>query len=513
MATALFCYSLVSRPRAGRGATKAELLAAIFEPDPLPGTPYTEAEEVFNALTGEEGLGALEITTPPNAPARYYLSIKQTLRMYFTASLSLIDSAARDTLVWDTAQKQARKGPFDDVIYIDAPSAADPIDMDQVFDTVDSTSNRLVVLDPRRWALLNGKDALTRAEINGLLGLGPKAMRVDNAASCVIACVNAQRRELARKRAGEALAWRHVVKQINPDEVDELQEANTKLAEAIGKLQRDVEKAFQHRVYLIRAGELVAEFRRFDDDTKSSLRGEQVWAELVKAGRASNIGGLAADYLAALLDTFDRALTPREVVQSFYKNPSFPLAPSTDDIRRAIYDLLHEGWELVDSDGNPLAIASPGQISINSIQQTLRRRVGTSTLPGAAVTAGTGVGDGLLVGDGELAAGVHAGDDPYHADPATSTATSSTPAGTTATAYKRYIIELVNRSITSPDTRDQVWQLLKELAKVIDSANTSADHQLLSMSVTLTTAEGHQGHIEERARQAGARVRVEDDEF
>lgn len=118
------------------------------------------------------------------------------------------------------------------------------------------------------------------------------------------------------------------------------------------------------------------------------------------------------------------------------------------------------------------------------------------------------------MGDGELAAGVQAGDDPYHADPATSTATSSTSAETTtAIAYKRYIIELVNRSITSPDARDQVWQFLKELAKVIDSANTSADHQLLSMSVTLTTAEGHQGHIEERARQTGARVRVEDDEF
>jgi hypothetical protein len=205
MATALFCYSLVARPRAGRGATKAELLAAIFEPDPLPGTPYTEAEEVFNALTGDDGLGALEITTPPNAPARYYLSIKQTLRMYFTASLSLIDSSARDELVWDTAQKLHRPGPFDDVIYIDAPSATDTIDMDRVFETVDSTYNRLIVLDPRRWALLDGKDALSRAEITGVLGLGPRAMRVDNAASCVIACVNGQRRDVARKRAGEVL--------------------------------------------------------------------------------------------------------------------------------------------------------------------------------------------------------------------------------------------------------------------------------------------------------------------
>jgi hypothetical protein len=514
MATALFCYSLVTRPRAGRGATKAELLAAIFEPDPLPGTPYTEAEEVFNALTGDDGLGALEITTPPNAPARYYLSIKQTLRMYFTASLSLIDSAARDKLVWETAQKLARRGLFDDVRPIDAPSATSAIDMERVFDGVDSTDNRLIVLDPRRWALLNGKDALSRDEITGLLGLGPKAMRVDNAASCVVACVNAQRRDVARKRAGEALAWRHVVRQINPDEVDELQEATAKLEEATSKLHKDVEKAFQHYVYLVRAGELVAEFKHFDDDTKSSLRGEYVWAALVEAGRASIVGGLSADYLAALLDTFDRALTPREVVQSFYKNPSFPLVPSTDDIRRAIYDLLHEGWELVDADGDPLAIASPGQISINSIQQTLRRRAGAPTPPPAGTPAAAGAGT-LFGGDGQLGADVNARDDPYRADPATATATaaSSAAGAATATTYKRYAVELPNRSITSPEAREQVWQLLKELAKVIDNANAAADHQLLSLSLTLTTAEGHQGHLEERARQAGARVRVEDDEF
>lgn len=81
-----------------------------------------------------------------------------------------------------------------------------------------------------------------------------------------------------------------------------------------------------------------------------------------------------------------------------------------------------------------------------------------------------------------------------------------------AWAYKRYIVELVNRSVTSPEAREQVWQLLRELAKVVDNANP-ADHQLLSLSVTLTTAEGHQGQIEGKARQAGAKVHVEDDEF
>jgi len=35
----------------------------------------------------------------------------------------------------------------------------------------------------------------------------------------------------------------------------------------------------------------------------------------------------------------------------------------------------------------------------------------------------------------------------------------------------------------------------------------------LNLSVTLTTAEGHQEQIEQKAEQAGARLRVEDDDF
>jgi hypothetical protein len=217
-----------------------------------------------------------------------------------------------------------------------------------------------------------------------------------------------------------------------------------------------------------------------------------------------------------LLDTFDRALTPKEIVQSFYKNPSFPLVPSTDDIRRAIYDLLHDGWELVDSDGNRLAIASPGQISINSINQSLRRQVGTSSptvTAGASSTTTPGAPSGPGTTGGELPFGADPSDDPYRADPATAPTTTPSPTPGAAPTYKRYVVEIANRSITSPEAREQAWQLLRELAKVLDNANSTADHQLLSLSVTLTTAEGHQGHMEDKARQAGAKVRVEDDEF
>jgi hypothetical protein len=514
MATALFCYSIVSRPRGGRGATKAELLAAILEPTPAPGTPYTDAEEVFNALTGEDGLGALEVTTPQNASARYYLSIKQTLRMYFTSSLSLVGAEARDELVWELAQKLARKGPFDEIRFIDAPAPTGPIDLDKTFESVDSTESRLILLDPRRWTLLNGKDTQSRVEITSVLGLGTTALRVDNAASCVVACMNAQRRDVARKRAGEFLAWRNVVRQINADEDDELREAETRRDEAEAKLRKDLAKAFQHYAFLVRAGDLHVEFRRFDDDAQSSLRGDQVWSALVAAGRATVPQGLSADYLGTLLDTFDRALTPKEVVQSFYKNPSFPLVPSTEEVRRAIYELLHRGWELVDSDVDALAIASPANISIASIGQSLRRRPArvTPVATTPATTSMVGSGPAATLPGSSTADPLDPRDDPYRADPATIEAVPSTPADGDAVAYKRYIVELNNRSLTSPDTREQVWQLLRELAKVIDLANPG-DHQLLNLSLTLTTAEGHHGAIEVKAQQAGGRSRIEDDDF
>jgi hypothetical protein len=89
------------------------------------------------------------------------------------------------------------------------------------------------VLDSRRWALLNGKDTASRADIKAALGMGQHALRVDNAASCIIACTNTQRRDIARRRAGEVLAWHHVTSQLTGDNQEDLAtEAKTKLKEA-----------------------------------------------------------------------------------------------------------------------------------------------------------------------------------------------------------------------------------------------------------------------------------------
>jgi hypothetical protein len=73
-------------------------------------------------------------------------------------------------------------------------------------------------------------------------------------------------------------------------------------------------------------------------------------------------------------------------------------------------------------------------------------------------------------------------------------------------------LRLNNKSITGGEAREHAWQLLQELRKVIDPA-TQADHQLLSLDLTLVTAQGQQGAIEAKAKTLGAQVTVEDDDF
>ena len=383
MATALFCYSLVARPQGRRGAIKPELLAALLEPaDGAAGTPFPAAEEVFNLLTAEDGLGALEKMTPTTGPARYWLTIKQTLRMYHNAAQQLIQPWERDELIWKVIHEATTKGYFDRPVLVEAPKtqdhqlAADPLE--EVFRSVDADETRLVVLDPSRWTLLNGRDESTRADIMSLFSLGPTPLRVDNAASCVIACISTYQRDHARRRAATVLAWRRVIPQLPPDDLDEIREARSLMREEEGKLRQSVLAAYQHYAYISRSGnDIVPEFKRFDDDKRSALHGEDVWAALVANARAAMPDGLNETYLATLLDRFDRQLTLREVRQAFYKNPDFPLVPSVDEIRRALFKLLQLGWEIVDPEGQRAGITSAGQIPVNSMNQVLRRAQAT----------------------------------------------------------------------------------------------------------------------------------------
>jgi hypothetical protein len=483
MATALYCYSLVPRAQAKRGATKPELLTAVFAPD----VPFHAAEEVFNALTDtEEGLGALERTeaTGGGAPARFHLAITQTLRMFLKQAKGSVQPLERDAYLWERAKALASKGPFDDIIAVAMPTTPGTL-IAEVFAEVDqNATTRLVVLDLRQWTLLNGRDTPTRSDIAALLGTGDQPLPVDNAASCVVACVNAQRRDAVRKRATEVLAWRAVLAQLEPSD-DKYTEAQAEYKAAALRVDADLLKAYQHCAYLIRTDRAEVDWRRFDDDTKSALKGSHVWDVLAENDRATLPGKLSGTYLRTLLERTPRALTLKEVTQQFYKNPAYPMVPSVDDIRRGVYELLTGGerYEIVAASGEVLTITSADELSIGSMDQLLRKAA--VALPGDTSSGG------------------------YDRAP---DAHPPQPTPESAGDYHRYILEIPNRSLVDPDARRPIANLLQAVLDAVDP-DTGGDLQLIDVHVSITADPTAVEEVSERAAAARAKWREEELDF
>lgn len=496
MATALFCYSLVPRDQAKRGATKPELLASVYSP----GVEFNSAEEVFNLLiSDDEGLGALEVTDAASGrgTARFHLAIAQTLRMFYKQAKSSISASDRDAYLWERAKVIARsnQGPFDQVIPVaHTPSAP----LSQVFSDVDQNSKtRLVVLDPSRWTLHNGRDTPTRAEVSALLGVGDNSLPVDNGASCVVACVNTQRRDTVRKRVIEVLAWRSVISQLDQDD-DKRPEAQAELRSAAQRVDDDLQKAFQHFAYLTRTDQTEVDWQRFDDDGKTALKGGHVWDALVNHSRAVHPGRLSGAYLKTLLSKIARDLTLKEIGQQFYKNPAFPLVPSIDDIRRAVHQTLTgpDSLQVIDGEGAPQHIASPDELSIGSLDLRLRRTPALTTDSSPQppqVTASSGSASSS--GPPSRASGPPSRptSPPAHSGPVV-----STPAD-----YHRYRLEIPNRSMASTDARRTVANLLQEVLDLIDP-EIGGDIQLLDLQLTLTAAPAAVDKVEATAAAANA---------
>jgi hypothetical protein len=498
MATALFCYSLVPRDQAKRGATKPELLASVYNP----GIEFNSAEEVFNLLiSDEEGLGALEVTdsTSGRGTARFHLAIAQTLRMFYKQAKNSVTTPDRDAYLWERAKTIARSSPghFDQVIPVaNTPNAL----LSQIFSDVDQNSKtRLVVLDPSRWTLHNGRDTPTRAEVSAVLGVGDHSLPVDNGASCVIACVNTQRRDTMRKRAIEVLAWRSVISQLDQDD-DKRPEAQAELRAATQRVDDDLQKAFQHFAYLTRTDQTKVEWQRFDDDGKTALKGTHVWDALVNHSRAVHPGRLSGAYLKTLLSKIARDLTLKEIGQQFHKNPAFPLVPSLDDIRCAVHQTLTgpDSFQVIDGEGVPQHIASPDELSIGSMELRLRRApapaTGNSPQPQSHMNdiSDTTVSRGL----GFRQAGTHSSHPGSPAVPVESVV--SEPAD-----YHRYRLEIPNRSMASTDARRTVANLLQEVLDLVDP-EIGGDIQLLDLQLTLTAAPAAVEKVESTAEAANA---------
>jgi hypothetical protein len=494
MATALFNYSLVTRGQGRRGATKAELIAALMLPANGNFSSFSAVEEVFFALTGDEGLGALEINKPSNSSERFWLTIKQTLRMFFNSAKSQIPESDTLSLVWESAKGLATKGQFEEIHFLEAPTGKQTLN--DVASGVDSQANRLVVLDPRFWTLLNGDDGKSRADIRRVFGIGDSAMIVDNAASCVVAAVNTYQRRYAIQAAQEVLTWRLVAGQVVED--DERADVQRKLAEAELKLKEKVRGAFRHYVYLTRKrDQLEVVFTRLDEDKLTALNGNDVWGSLVAANRA--VGeymdttekrrkrmALSEVFVALLLDGFDRHLTLKDVLSSFYKDPRFPLVPTLDEIRQVIYNLIQPadhagpgtgGWELVGSDGIPLRVEGPKQLAISSIQQQLRRAKTQDKLNGTGES-----GSRTELGEAKQTGTERVGD---NGETVTTPDTHHrrSDQGEKPESYSWYRVEVINRSITDETKREAIRAHLVWLAPKLD--DDALDHQLITLKYEL----------------------------
>jgi hypothetical protein len=488
MATACLAYILVPRPRGFRGATKAELLAALHGPQ----VAYSAAEEVFNALVagpGEGGLGALERARPATGkgPERFYLSIKQTLTMYHSNAVAMVSSDDALERLWTRAQQLANKGTFTSLHLIPRESG----DSRHEFHGIDSQQNRLVVLDPRRWTLLNGRDSETRAELDVAFGVAP-GLTSTFSASMVVAVATTQRRERARAFARELLAWELVLMQLAAED-EEHAEAVLRRAEASIKLDDAIRRAYQHYAFLLRTGSGPAVQYKTLPERQTSLSGANVWAALIADNRAVASGNLSADYVAQLIQggAFGRNLTPKEIFEQPYCNPVWPLIATDADLRHALYSLAtSQQWMLVDSDGSEIRPAGPDQIAPASLQQTLRPRPVPKEQPrGDDSGAEEGPEDRPQVPGGD---------------------------GTTqqAVAYELTTVDLPFTSITDQGKREQVWQLVRELASLLDPAKASTtDVQMLGVTVKVNARTGDAAGLAAKAQHLPAgRVRQEPDE-
>ncbi|MDP9025511.1 MAG: hypothetical protein M3N13_09075, partial [Candidatus Eremiobacteraeota bacterium] len=530
MATALFNFSLVARSQGRRGATKPELMAALLLPANGDSSPFAAIEEVFMTLTGSDGLGALEINRPSNNLAeRYWLTIKQTLRMFFNSAKNLVAEDQALALVWDTTQALASKGQFDAVNSVAQPVGKQTLS--EVAGGYDSQENRLLVLDPRRWSLLNGEDAHSRDDIRHILGVGDDPLVVDNAASCVIAAVNTYQRRYAVQAAQDVLTWNIVAEQVI--EGDEQTEVANKLADAQAKLKDTVRKAYRHYAYLIRNGDqLEVVFSRFDDDKQTSLNGNDVWSALVGASRA--VGEyldattktrkkklLSEEYVAMLLGRFERHFTPKDVVSSFYKNPQFPMIPNIDEVREVIFKMLQPagdagegtgGWELVASDNSVLHVDNAKQIAISSVQQTLRKasHEGIASDISHAGWGAPASSSDLEAGRSTSTLGAISERDEIEKPNGGASSGRESPR---PDSYSWYGVEIVNRSITDVAKREEIRSHLRWLMAQLDVDDFK--HQLISLKYDLLagTNSALQEAVEERARAVDAKVQVRKDEI
>jgi hypothetical protein len=524
LGTALFLYSVSPRPRGQRGATDAELKAATFVPDGH--YEPSDADVVFTELQDQDnGFVTLDTIAGRGQPARHYFSTRQTINMLIRAQRAMVSEPDRDKVLADRAWSLVKSGPFNAIVRVEASPDTDNMTALQVLASAgidDARKTRLVVLDPRRFSLLNGIDQETRTAVRAALGVGDDKLPVAWASSAVFVCVNTQRRGQARNLASEYEARLRVsaLDAVKSDE--ELKsKADAEVTEALGRLDKAIRGAYQHIIYLNgdSGGNRVEETIRLDGDNETALHGDLVWAALCDKDKAFGNGEFNTQALLHQLRDSDLGRPLSEIRDSFWNTPRLPLLHSGEsELRTAILGAVQSGdLALTDGAGNPYTAHIEADINLqsNSIRLVRAGTPTAVTVPavlgltvetakramenmGLTVSA-TGLG---IVTTQSVSAGTQV-------DPGSTVTLTVSPAaggGFGGSGAPEYQVKL--STITSIDDtvkRDALRLLVNQIANAID---TTASH--IRLTVEVTVAGSTKDTLCDAAKNAGASSSVTD---
>lgn len=487
-ATALFLYSVVgARGQGRRGATEAELKAATFVPDHT----YTvaDAESVLADLQdSEKGLAALErIEGRGGQSARLFLSTRQTLNMLFRAARGGVPDADRDDELAKAVERLANTGPFKEKKFVEAKED-DSRSSRQILESAgidDARSNRLVILDPRRFSLLNGLDEDTRTALRAAMGIGTQKLPVQWASSAVFAVVNTQRRKNARAAVTNFVAWSRVC-DIDAVRLDEelKQKAGDERTAARQAMDDAIKRAFQHIVYVDQGpdGEgRIEKAIRFDHDNESALDGTIVWAKLVDEGKAFGTGVFNAKALLHNLLDNDYGRPLDELRDLFWNTPRMPLLPAGDaDLQRAIFEAVQaRSVRLMGNDDVERAVQRSSDIAVGSPSLHVAK-------PASAETQTEKPKDQATTQTDKKNAG----------------ASTKEGEGSGSSEAEVQLGLTITTSLRDDARRNAVWKILNELATRVDDKDAS--HIQLVVKVVLPSPKTQV--LIEQSKEAGASV-------
>lgn len=526
-ATAMYIGSLAPRPQGAVGATDTELRVAAFVPDAS--CSLADIDAVVTTLeSADRGIATLDIKPGKGGqPRRLLMSTTQTLQMFFRSQRNTVTAEPESIakVLRDEAQAEMSKGPFGKQRFVSAEDHIDPADKNEDLANgliaaieaagIDEAENRLIVLDPSAFTLLNGVDSETRMAISAALGLKqpegwdgwwPTPMDAAYASSCIFAVVNTQRRKPAVAAATDYLAWQRVCEISNVATDDDLREqAEAERRDKKQALRTNLRKAYQHLVYLGEAREAVS--ARLDKDNQTALDGTQVWKVLAEREKTFDEDEFDAHALLFQLRDNDYGRSLDSIRTDFYRSPRLPLLYDGDtDLRNSLYTAAKAGDVIIkNSSGLTTDPARPGDINVTSKGLVLERpgqaeiessdtsghydsappSVGGDTSTGGESIQpdGTsGAGAGTVVNGGATRAGVAGDDAPVAAE-------------------ERVTVTLMGSAFQG-DEEDAGYRLFSTLAAAIDGGKVSYGQIQLQVVVPPEVA----GAIEDHAGRLQASV-------